>query len=153
MLISYKKGLVLDGNNPTMLYAYGGFESVSLTPSFSGTVGSWLELGGVYAANLRGGAVVSMVRRGTKPELSRKQNVFIDFIAAAEFLMEENYTSSDKLAIRGGSNGVFAGVRQATQRPELFQVALLAVGAGHVALPHIHVWRRLGVRLRYISAK
>lgn len=127
MLISYKKGLVLDGNNPTMLYAYGGF-NVSLTPSFSGAVGSWLELGGVYAVpNLRGGGEYGKAwhKAGTQQQ---KQNVFDDFIAAAEFLIEENYTSSDKLAIRGGSNGGLLVGACMTQRPELFQVALPAVG-------------------------
>ncbi|MEZ8017083.1 prolyl oligopeptidase family protein [Vibrio splendidus] len=127
MLISYKKGLVLDGNNPTMLYAYGGF-NVSLTPAFSGTVGSWLELGGVYAEpNLRGGGEYGKAwhKAGTQQQ---KQNVFDDFIAAAEFLIEENYTSSDKLAIRGGSNGGLLVGACMTQRPELFKVALPAVG-------------------------
>ncbi|MFA0240202.1 MULTISPECIES: prolyl oligopeptidase family protein [Vibrio] len=127
MLISYKKGLVLDGNTPTMLYAYGGF-NVSLTPSFSGTVGSWLELGGVYAVpNLRGGGEYGKAwhKAGTQQQ---KQNVFDDFIAAAEFLIEENYTCNDKLAIRGGSNGGLLVGACMTQRPELFQVALPAVG-------------------------
>ncbi|MGF1801591.1 prolyl oligopeptidase family serine peptidase [Vibrio gigantis] len=127
MLISYKKGLQIDGNNPTMLYAYGGF-NVSLTPSFSGTVGSWLELGGVYAVpNLRGGGEYGKAwhKAGTQQQ---KQNVFDDFIAAAEFLIAENYTSSDKLAIRGGSNGGLLVGACMTQRPELFQVALPAVG-------------------------
>ncbi|ULN66439.1 prolyl oligopeptidase family serine peptidase [Vibrio gigantis] len=127
MLISYKKGLKLDGNNPTMLYAYGGF-NVSLTPSFSGTVGSWLELGGVYAVpNLRGGGEYGKAwhKAGTQQQ---KQNVFDDFIAAAEFLIKEYYTSSDKLAIRGGSNGGLLVGACMTQRPELFQVALPAVG-------------------------
>ncbi|WP_454440511.1 prolyl oligopeptidase family serine peptidase [Vibrio bathopelagicus] len=127
MLISYKKGVQLDGNNPTMLYAYGGF-NVSLTPSFSGTVGSWLELGGVYAVpNLRGGGEYGKEwhKAGTQQQ---KQNVFDDFIAAAEFLIAENYTSSDKLAIRGGSNGGLLVGACMTQRPELFQVALPAVG-------------------------
>lgn len=127
MLISHKKGLKLDGNNPTMLYAYGGF-NVSLTPSFSGTVGSWLELGGVYAVpNLRGGGEYGKAwhKAGTQQQ---KQNVFDDFIAAAEFLIAENYTSSDKLAIRGGSNGGLLVGACMTQRPELFQVALPAVG-------------------------
>ncbi|MCF7506020.1 prolyl oligopeptidase family serine peptidase [Vibrio sp. L3-7] len=127
MLISYKKGLVLDGNNPTMLYAYGGF-NVSLTPAFSGTVGSWLDLGGVYAVpNLRGGGEYGKAwhKAGTQQQ---KQNVFDDFIAAAEFLIEENYTCSDKLAIRGGSNGGLLVGACMTQRPELFKVALPAVG-------------------------
>lgn len=127
MLISYKKGLVLDGNNPTMLYAYGGF-NVSLTPSFSGTVGSWLELGGVYAVpNLRGGGEYGKAWHKAGIQ-QKKQNVFDDFIAAAEFLIDENYTSSDKLAIRGGSNGGLLVGACMTQRPELFQVALPAVG-------------------------
>ncbi|WP_086969169.1 prolyl oligopeptidase family serine peptidase [Vibrio coralliirubri] len=127
MLISYKKGLKLDGSNSTILYAYGGF-NVSLTPSFSGTVGSWLELGGVYAVpNLRGGGEYGKAwhKAGTQQQ---KQNVFDDFIAAAEFLIEENYTSSDTLAIRGGSNGGLLVGACMTQRPELFQVALPAVG-------------------------
>ncbi|MDH5927762.1 prolyl oligopeptidase family serine peptidase [Vibrio lentus] len=137
MLISYKKGLVLDGNNPTMLYAYGGF-NVSLTPSFSGTVGSWLELGGVYAVpNLRGGGEYGKAwhKAGTQ---QKKQNVFDDFIAAAEFLIEENYTSSDKLAIRGGSNGGLLVGACMTQRPELFQVALPAVGV--LDMLHYHTF-------------
>ncbi|MGR5000030.1 prolyl oligopeptidase family serine peptidase [Vibrio celticus] len=127
MLISYKKGLKLGGSNPTILYAYGGF-NVSLTPSFSGTVGSWLELGGVYAVpNLRGGGEYGKAwhKAGTQQQ---KQNVFDDFTAAAEFLIEENYTSSDTLAIRGGSNGGLLVGACMTQRPELFQVALPAVG-------------------------
>ncbi|UPR54187.1 S9 family peptidase [Vibrio cyclitrophicus] len=127
MLISYKKGLKLDDNNPTMLYAYGGF-NVSLTPSFSGTVGSWLELGGVYAVpNLRGGGEYGKAWHKVGIQ-QQKQNVFDDFIAAAEFLIVENYTSSGKLAIRGGSNGGLLVGACMTQRPELFQVALPAVG-------------------------
>ena len=150
MLISYKKGLVLDGNNPTMLYAYGGF-NVSLTPSFSGTVGSWLELGGVYAVpNLRGGGEYGKAwhKAGTQQQ---KQNVFDDFIAAAEFLISENYTSSDKLAIRGGSNGGSACRCLYDSKAGVIPSGFACCwSARHAALPHIHVWRRLGVRLRYI---
>ncbi|MEF1227197.1 prolyl oligopeptidase family serine peptidase, partial [Vibrio fortis] len=127
MLISYKKGIKLDGSAPTILYGYGGF-NVSLPPSFSGNVASWLELGGIYAVpNLRGGGEYGKAwhNAGTQQQ---KQNVFDDFIAAAEFLIENNYTSSSKLAIRGGSNGGLLVGACMTQRPELFQVALPAVG-------------------------
>lgn len=127
MIITHKKGIELSGNNPTMLYGYGGF-NISLTPSFSTANVAWLENGGVYAvANLRGGGEYGKDwhKAGTKMQ---KQNVFDDFIAAAEFLIEENYTSSEKLAIRGGSNGGLLVGACMTQRPELFQVALPAVG-------------------------
>jgi len=127
MIITHKKGIELNGNNPTMLYGYGGF-NVPLTPSFSTANAVWLENGGVYAvANLRGGGEYGKEwhKAGTKLQ---KQNVFDDFIAAAEFLIEENYTSSEKLAIRGGSNGGLLVGASMTQRPDLFQVALPAVG-------------------------
>ena len=127
MIITYKKGIELDGTNPTMLYGYGGF-NVPLTPSFSTANAVWLENGGVYAvANLRGGGEYGKEwhKAGTKLQ---KQNVFDDFIAAAEFLIDENYTSSEKLAIRGGSNGGLLVGASMTQRPDLFQVALPAVG-------------------------
>ncbi|WP_394134303.1 prolyl oligopeptidase family serine peptidase [Aliivibrio fischeri] len=127
MLISYRKGIELDGSNPTILYGYGGF-NVSLTPNFSGVMASWLELGGVYAIpNIRGGGEYGKEwhKAGTQQQ---KQNVFDDFIAAAEFLIAEKYTDSSHLAIRGGSNGgLLVGVCM-TQRPELFKVALPAVG-------------------------
>lgn len=127
MLISYKKGTKLDGSAPTILYGYGGF-NVSLPPSFSGNVASWLELGGVYAVpNLRGGGEYGKAWHKAGTQL-QKQNVFDDFIAAAEFLIEKNYTSSNKLAIRGGSNGGLLVGACMTQRPDLFQVALPAVG-------------------------
>lgn len=127
MIISYRKGLKLDGKNPTILYGYGGF-NVSLTPSFSGVVASWLELGGVYAIpNLRGGGEYGKEWHNAGTQLT-KQNVFDDFIAAAEYLIEEQYTSSDFLAIRGGSNGGLLVGASMTQRPELFKVALPAVG-------------------------
>lgn len=127
MMITYKKGTKLDGTNPTMLYAYGGF-NVSLTPSFSVANAVWLENGGVYAvANLRGGGEYGKKWHdaGTKMQ---KQNVFDDFIAAAEYLIKEKYTSSEKLAIRGGSNGGLLVGATMTQRPDLIKVALPAVG-------------------------
>ncbi|MHB2108074.1 prolyl oligopeptidase family serine peptidase [Vibrio vulnificus] len=127
MIISYKKGIELNGKNPTILYGYGGFD-VSLTPTFSGMVASWLELGGVYAvANLRGGGEYGKAWHNAGTQL-QKQNVFDDFIAGAEFLIEQQYTSSDFLAIRGGSNGGLLVGACMTQRPELFKVALPAVG-------------------------
>ncbi|MGU3701113.1 prolyl oligopeptidase family serine peptidase [Vibrio alginolyticus] len=127
MIISYKKGIALDGRAPTMLYGYGGF-NISLTPMFSGNVSNWLELGGIYAvANMRGGGEYGKAwhNAGTQQQ---KQNVFDDFIAAAEYLIENDYTSSDRLAIRGGSNGGLLVGACMTQRPELFKVALPAVG-------------------------
>ncbi|AOS97159.1 Prolyl endopeptidase [Microbulbifer aggregans] len=127
MMITYKKGLELNGKNPTILYGYGGF-NVSLTPSFSIANAAWLELGGVYAVpNLRGGGEYGKEwhKAGTKLQ---KQNVFDDFITAAEYLIENKYTSSDFLAIRGGSNGGLLVGAVMTQRPDLFKVALPAVG-------------------------
>ncbi len=127
MIISYKKGTKLDGKNPTILYGYGGF-NVSLTPSFSIANAVWMENGGVYAVpNLRGGGEYGKKWHvaGTQQQ---KQNVFDDFIAAAEYLIKEGYTSSDYLAIRGGSNGGLLVGACMTQRPDLFQVALPAVG-------------------------
>ncbi|EMN7356613.1 S9 family peptidase [Vibrio parahaemolyticus] len=127
MIISYKKGISLDGSAPTMLYGYGGF-NISLTPMFSGNVANWLELGGIYAvANMRGGGEYGKAwhNAGTQQQ---KQNVFDDFIAAAEYLIENDYTRSERLAIRGGSNGGLLVGACMTQRPELFKVALPAVG-------------------------
>ena len=127
MIITHKKGIVLDGTNPTILYGYGGF-NISLTPSFSITNAVWMEQGGVYAvANLRGGGEYGKKWHvaGTKLQ---KQNVFDDFIAAAEYLIAEKYTSSDYLAIRGGSNGGLLVGATMTQRPDLIKVALPAVG-------------------------
>ena len=127
MIITHKKGLKLDGKNPTILYGYGGF-NVSLTPSFSISNAVWMENGGVYAvANLRGGGEYGKKWHvaGTKMQ---KQNVFNDFIAAAEYLIAEKYTSSDFLAIRGGSNGGLLVGATMTQRPDLMKVALPAVG-------------------------
>ncbi len=127
MIITYKKGTKLDGNNPTILYGYGGF-NISLTPSFSIVNASWLEMGGVYAvANLRGGGEYGKAWHDAGTQL-KKQNVFDDFIAAAEYLIKQNYTSSKFLAIRGGSNGGLLVGATMTQRPDLMQVALPAVG-------------------------
>lgn len=127
MIITYKKGIELNGKNPTILYGYGGFD-ISLTPSFSITNAIWMEMGGVYAVpNLRGGGEYGKEWHdaGTKMQ---KQNVFDDFIAAAEYLISENYTSSDYLAIRGGSNGGLLVGATMTQSPDLMKVALPAVG-------------------------
>ena len=127
MFITYKKGLKLDGTNPTLLYAYGGF-NVSLPPFFSVSNSVWLEMGGVYAlANLRGGGEYGQAWHEAGMKLN-KQNVFDDFIAAAEWLIAEKYTSSSKLAIEGGSNGGLLVGAVMTQRPELFGAALPAVG-------------------------
>lgn len=127
MIITHKKDVTLDGNNPTILYGYGGF-NISLTPSFSITNAIWMDLGGVYAVpNLRGGGEYGKEwhKAGT---LMQKQNVFDDFIGAAEYLIAQNYTNSNRLAIRGGSNGGLLVGAVMTQRPTLMRVALPAVG-------------------------
>lgn len=127
MIITYKKDTKLDGNNPTILYGYGGFNA-SLTPAYSPATAAWLEQGGVYAvANIRGGGEYGRKWHDAGTQL-QKQNVFDDFIAAAEFLIAEKYTSSSYLALRGGSNGGLLVGAVMTQRPELFKVALPAVG-------------------------
>ena len=127
MIITYKKGLELNGKNPTRLYGYGGF-NVSLTPSFSIANAIWMEQGGVYAVpNLRGGGEYGKKWHDAGIK-NKKQNVFDDFIAAGEYLIANKYTSPDFLAIQGGSNGgLLVGVTM-TQRPDLMKVALPAVG-------------------------
>jgi len=127
MFITAKKGVQLDGNNPTLLYAYGGFD-ISLTPSFSPATAAWLEMGGIYAlANLRGGGEYGKDwHEGGM--LAKKQNVFDDFIAAAQYLIREKYTSTPRLAIRGVSNGGLLVGAVMTQRPELFGAVLPEVG-------------------------
>lgn len=127
MFITYKKGLRLDGNNPTYLYGYGGF-NVSLTPAFSVGILVWMEMGGVFAQpNLRGGGEYGEDWHQGGMKL-KKQNVFDDFISAAEWLIENKYTSTPKLAIGGGSNGGLLVGAAMTQRPDLFGAALPAVG-------------------------
>ena len=127
MIITYKKGTVLDGKNPTILYGYGGF-NISQTPGFRVTNAVWLEQGGIYAVpNIRGGGEYGRKWHNAGVQ-TKKQNVFDDFIAAAEYLIENNYTSSDFLALRGGSNGGLLVGAVMTQRPELMKVALPAVG-------------------------
>jgi prolyl oligopeptidase len=127
MFLTYKKGLKLDGQNPTLLYAYGGFD-ISMTPAFSVPTIVWLEMGGVYALpNLRGGGEYGedWHLAGTK---AKKQNVFDDFIAAAEWLIANKYTSTPKLAVRGGSNGGLLIGACLTQRPDLYGATLPLVG-------------------------
>ena len=125
--ITYKKGLKLDGTNPTILYGYGGF-NISLTPAFSPTRIPFFDQGGVYVqANLRGGSEYGEKWHEQGMKL-KKQNVFDDFIAAAEFLIKEKYTAPEKLAIQGGSNGGLLVGAVMNQRPELFKVAFPAVG-------------------------
>ncbi|QQX77734.1 MULTISPECIES: prolyl oligopeptidase family serine peptidase [Aequorivita] len=127
MIITHKKGLKMDGKNPTILYGYGGF-NISLTPGFSIANAVWMEQGGVYAVpNLRGGGEYGKKWHDAGTQM-KKQNVFDDFIAAAEYLIKNNYTSSDYLAVRGGSNGGLLVGATMTQRPDLMKVALPAVG-------------------------
>jgi prolyl oligopeptidase len=127
MFLTYKKGITLNGQNPTLLYAYGGFD-ISLTPNFSVPNVVWLEMGGIYAQpNLRGGGEYGEEWHQAGMKL-KKQNVFDDFIAAAEWLIANKYTSTPKLAIRGGSNGGLLIGACVTQRPDLFGATLPEVG-------------------------
>lgn len=127
MFLTHKKGLKLDGSNPTILYGYGGF-NISQTPGFSVSRAVWMEMGGIYAvANIRGGAEYGKEWWANGARL-KKQNVFDDFIAAAEFLIANKYTSTPKLAIQGGSNGGLLVGAVLNQRPDLFGAALPAVG-------------------------
>ncbi|HEX7553281.1 MAG TPA: prolyl oligopeptidase family serine peptidase [Geothrix sp.] len=127
LFLAYRKGLKLDGQNPTLLYGYGGF-NIPASPRFSPATLAWLEMGGVYAeACLRGGSEYGREWYDAG-KLRNKQNVFDDFIAAAEWLIKEKYTATPKLAIHGGSNGGLLVGASLTQRPELFGAALPAVG-------------------------
>ncbi|MBN3921680.1 prolyl oligopeptidase family serine peptidase, partial [Nostoc sp. NMS4] len=127
MFITYKKGIKLDGNNPTYLYAYGGFNA-SMTPGFSVSLLVWMEFGGVYAMpNIRGGGEYGEEWHQAAVK-EKKQNVFDDFIGAAEWLIANKYTKTEKLAIAGGSNGGLLVGACITQRPDLFGAALPAVG-------------------------
>jgi prolyl oligopeptidase len=144
MSITHRKDLRRDGDNPTLLYGYGGFD-ISLTPSYGAAVAAWLELGGIYAvANLRGGGEygADWHEAGTK---TRKQNVFDDFIAAAEWLVAQKYTRPAKLAIHGRSNGALLVGAVIAQRPELFGAALPGVGVMdmlryHTASANAYAW-------------
>ena len=127
IIITYKKGTELNSKNPTILYGYGGF-NISRTPGFSVANAVWMEQGGIYAVpNIRGGGEYGRKWHNAGVQL-KKQNVFDDFIAAAEYLIDNNYTSSEYLAIRGGSNGGLLVGATMTQRPDLMKVALPAVG-------------------------
>lgn len=127
MIITHRRGLIRNGQNPTILYGYGGF-NISLTPNFSVVNALWLEQGGVLAVpNLRGGGEYGK-KWHTAGIKTQKQNVFDDFIAAAEYLIDNQYTTSEYLAIRGGSNGGLLVGATMTQRPDLAKVALPAVG-------------------------
>jgi prolyl oligopeptidase len=127
MFLTYRKGIALDGSHPTYLYGYGGFD-ISMTPGYSAGIAGWLEMGGIYAvANIRGGGEYGRTWHDSG-RLTSKQNVFDDFIAAAEYLIREKYTSTPKLAIGGGSNGGLLVGAVITQRPDLVAAALPAVG-------------------------
>jgi prolyl oligopeptidase len=127
MFLTYRKGIKLDSSNPTLLYGYGGFD-IAMTPGFSPPYIEWMDMGGIFAvANLRGGSEYGEAWHlaGTK---EHKQNVFDDFIAAAEWLISSKYTSTPKLAIFGGSNGGLLVGAVVNQRPDLYGAAMAAVG-------------------------
>ena len=127
MMIAHRKGIKLDGSNPTILYAYGGFD-IPITPGFSALTATWLKMGGIYAvANIRGGSEYGEAWHHAGM-LANKQNVFDDFIAAAQYLIAKKYTSTPKLAIKGESNGGLLIGAVETQRPDLFGAALPGVG-------------------------
>ncbi len=127
MFVTHRKGMARDGQNPTLVYAYGGF-NISVTPAFSASTAVWLEMGGVYAVpNLRGGGEYGEAWHQAG-KLARKQNVFDDYLAAAQYLVDQKITSPAKLAIRGASNGGLLVGAAMTQRPDLFAVALPGVG-------------------------
>ncbi len=137
MFIAYKKGLKRDGSNPTILYGYGGFQ-ISLTPSYDPANLVWMEMGGIYAvANLRGGGEYGKAWHDGG-RLKKKQNVFDDFIAAAEYLIANRYTKPEKLAVQGGSNGGLLVGAVVTQRPDLYGAALPAVGV--MDMLRFHKW-------------
>src|SRR5256884_2380890 len=144
MFLTYRRGLVKDGSNPTYLYGYGGFD-ISLTPAFSPSVLVWLEMGGVYAVpNLRGGGEYGEEWHEAGMH-DKKQNVFDDFICAAEYLIAQGYTTTPKLAIAGGSNGGLLVGAAITQRPELFGAGLPAGGAmGILRLHKVNIGRASG---------
>ncbi len=127
MFVTARRGVALDGRNPTLMYAYGGF-NISMTPAFSPTTVAWLDMGGVYAVpNLRGGGEYGRLWHEAGMR-EKKQNVFDDFIAAAEYLIRQGYTTPNRLAISGGSNGGLLVGAAMTQRPDLFGAAIPAVG-------------------------
>ena len=148
LFLTYKKGLALDGTNPTVLYGYGGF-GVSMTPFYNVANAFWADQGGVFAvACIRGGNEYGR-QWHEAGRLERKQNCFDDFIAGAQWLIDEGYTSRERLAIRGGSNGglLVASLYQPAPRP-LRRCRLQRARHRHAPLPPVHLRQKLGIRLR-----